>query len=395
MDRQEKTFPINYPHDVLRIIDAMSFDKGRNVRVMGSMALRSQAYAADYDCYEVVNRDAEEEEDALKTLAKEFKQIVKKIHQVPTCFITDIKAGSVEEWRVIPDNAYIKGNKILNLDIPACRNKIEQLEKDGILSHETADSYLEKLNLRLTPAQFVIIKKDIRPNIVRWNAAEIEKGYKVLVDKRKFTLEQAFSTPVITKLDLIGWVQGFRFAEFSMIYKFVNKGKALNRHTDDVELALKESILYYSLQDQWFKVAKRMYSYARFHDDESMLRKLTPFLNSDIGRLYVILSDINTILLLLDQNAKVPKTKLYFALDQIRGRFSNVYTLPSFIKLEFKLIMLLESALNNLKEDNVENLGLAQDLNAMANTLSNIINNQAEFEMGKLGLFPIPKKFVL
>lgn len=395
MSGQEKIYPMSYPHDVLRIINAMSFNKGRDVRIMGSMALRSQAYAADYDCFEVVKKTENSVEESQRKLVKEFQGIVRAVKKVPNCFITDIKAGSVEEWRVIPEKASIKGNKIVHLDINACRNKIVELENTGILTRAQADSYLEKLNYNMTPEQFVIIKKDIRPNIVRWTADDIERGYKNLKGGKQFTLEEAFTSPVITKLDLIGWVQGNRFAEFSMIYKFYHKGKPLNLHNDDVEQALKENILYYSLENNWFKVAKRMFSYSRFHDDEQMLRKITPLLNSDIGRLYVILSDIKTILMMLEQKANVSKSKIFFELDQIRGRFANIYTVKRFFHLEFQLLKLLESALSETNDNILENVALVQDLDNMANIISNIINESSGEEMKKLGLLPLPKRFQL
>ena len=393
MNIPEKTYPLSYPHDVLRIISAMSFSKGRNVRVMGSLGLRSQLYAADYDCFEVVERSDPSDANVLSDFAKEFQSLVKDIQKIPNCIITDIKAGSVEEWRVLPEGISIQGNKILNLDIKKCRRKIEKLERNNILSQREADSYLEQLTESITPEQYVIVKKDIRPHIVRWNAEDVARGYKTLQDKRQFTLEEAFSSPVITKLDLIAWVQGNRFAEFSMIYKFVNQKRALNLHSENVEQALKESILYYSLSNRWFKVAKRMFSYARFHDDVKTLKLLTPFLNSDLGRLYVILSDIETILMMLDADQKVSKAKIFFELDQMRGRFANIYAIPNFLKIEFQVVKLLESALRSSNHSITDNIGLVQDLNNIARLILMILNNESEIELIKLGLLPLPKQF--
>ena len=393
MEHLEKRYPINYPHDVLKIISAMSMNRGRNVRIMGSMALRSQLYAADYDCYETVELYENTEKKALEFLSSEFPNIIKRIQSIPNCFITDIKAGSVKEWQVIPDNAKIENGKVINLNINKCRRKIEQLEKQGVLTQSETDSYLEKLTTNISPAQFVIIKKDIRPNIIRWTPADIEKGYKTLKDGRKYTLDHAFSSQVITKLDLIGWVQGNRFAEFSMIYKFVNRGKPLNLHSDDVEQALKENILYYSITGRWFKVAKRMFSYARFHDDELILKQLTPILNSNIGRLYVILSDIETILLMLDLGEKLPLSKIYFELDQLRGRFANIYSIPDFLDVEFHLINMLEDALKSIKTKDY--IGIVQDLNEIAIILLNIINDGAEQELINNKLLPLHKRFLL
>lgn len=395
MENPQKSYPISYPHDVLHVISTMSFNEGRDVKIMGSMSLRSQLYAADYDCFETVEMFEQSDKKVLKTLAEKFQKIVKDVLKIPNCFITDIKAGSVEEWRVLPDTIKIKNGKLVNYNAQTFKTKVLKLEKEGVIEKDEANSYLEKLTENMTPEQWVIIKKDIRPNIVRWKPADIEKGYKILQTDRKFTLEEAFSSPVIAKLDTIAWVQGGRFAEFSIIYKFLNKGKQLNPYIMNVEQELKESILYYSLSNRWFKVAKRMFSYSRFHDDEKVLRELTPFLNSDIGRLYIILSDIQTILELLDRDIDLPKKKIVFELDQLRGRFANIYAIPNFLKIEFQVVKLLDNALNSIDRKSFDKIGLVQDLNNIAMLILNIVNNESEIEMIRMGYLPLQKKFLL
>ena len=394
MNSLEKSYPSSYPRDVLEYIQTMAFKKG-NVRIMGSMALRSQMYGADYDCYQVIESSEASDTRALKLYAKEFQHIIKNIKNMSNCFITDIKAGSVEEWRILPENAKIQNGKIVNIDIDECKKKIKQLQKDKILSKEQAHEYMESLTYMTTPEDFVILKKEIRPNIIRWNSIEVAKGYKILKDGRKFTLEEAFSSPVITKVDIIGWIQGNRFSEFSMIYKFMNKGAALNLHSEDVEQALKESFIYYRHENKWFKVAKRMFSYARFHDDERTLRELTPLLNSDLGRLYVIMSDIDTIAMLLEGGHDVTKSKIVFELDQLRARFSTIYTVPNFLKVEPYIVKILQDSISQSDETIIGNAKLIQDLKDMANVISIIVNNDAEIELIRLGYLPLDAKYSL
>jgi hypothetical protein len=391
----EKSYPISYPHDVLDILQKMSFNEGRDVRIMGSMSLRSQLYAADYDCYETVETFESSEKKLVKKLAKRFQDIVKDVLQVPACFIPDIKAGSMEEWRILSDDIKIKRGKLVNYNYEKCRKKVLKLEKDGVLTKDEASSYVERLSPNLTPEQWVIVKKDIRPHIIRWKPSDVEKGYQILRTGRKYTLEEAFTSPVIAKLDAVGWVQGSRFAEFSMIYKFVNKGKVLNNYKMDVEQELKESILYYSLSNRWFKVTKRMFSYARFHDDDRSLKDLTPILNSDVGRLYIILSDIQTIQGLLDSDFDIPKEKILFELDQLRGRFANIYAIPHFLRIEFQIVKLLDNALKSVDAKRFDKVGLSQDLSNISTLLLNIINTETEIELIRIGYLPLQAKYHL
>jgi hypothetical protein len=133
MEFSRKDYPRSYPHDVLELINTMSFNKGRDVKIMGSMALRSQLYAADYDCYENVHWEDPSDKNALKEIVREFQKIVKNLNNIPSCFITDIKAGSIEEWRIIPEKARVHKGKVINLNIQEELSILhKRFEEDGI-----------------------------------------------------------------------------------------------------------------------------------------------------------------------------------------------------------------------------------------------------------------------
>ena len=51
-----KQFPQDYPRDALAILDAMSFTDGKSVMLLGSMSIRNQQYANDYDTYEICKK---------------------------------------------------------------------------------------------------------------------------------------------------------------------------------------------------------------------------------------------------------------------------------------------------------------------------------------------------
>ena len=95
-----KEYPSGYSEDAMKVLNTMSFSNGKDVKILGSMSLRSQVYAGDYDAYETVVTHGSKS-DALQTLVKKFKKIVKEIQQIPNTFIGDIKSGSIEEWKII------------------------------------------------------------------------------------------------------------------------------------------------------------------------------------------------------------------------------------------------------------------------------------------------------
>jgi hypothetical protein len=95
-----KEYPDGYSEDALRILNTMSFSNGKDVKILGSMSLRSQVYAGDYDAFENVKTSGSKEV-ALDNLVKTFKKIIKEVETIPNTYISDIKSGSVEEWKII------------------------------------------------------------------------------------------------------------------------------------------------------------------------------------------------------------------------------------------------------------------------------------------------------
>jgi hypothetical protein len=49
-----KKFPDAFPNDVNEILNTMSFTNGEKIHLIGSMSIRSQLYAGDYDTYEII-----------------------------------------------------------------------------------------------------------------------------------------------------------------------------------------------------------------------------------------------------------------------------------------------------------------------------------------------------
>jgi len=342
-EARTKSYPENYPSDAMAILDAMSFSGGKDVKVLGSMSLRSQQYAGDYDAFEVVKRTGKVDK-VLDELASEFQTIIKNLRGMPSVFIGDIKAGSVEEWRVIPLNAGLVDGKIEGYNAVQSRAKVDALYKAKVITEGEKRSADELLKDKPSPEDFLVARKKIKFHIVRWSVPEVLQGSKV-VRGRRFTLQEAFSSPVISKLDTIGLVQNNKYTDFSIIYEFHADGKTLNPSFEDIGRSLSEDIVFYKNENNPFKVLKREFALAKFRGDDETIKKLTPVLNSDLGRLYSMVSDVGTMIALLEQNQKVPLPKLRFELDQFKSRMANVYKLEDFIKSEHTLLGHINSAI--------------------------------------------------
>jgi hypothetical protein len=344
-----KSYPENYPSDAMAILDAMSFSGGKDVKVLGSMSLRSQQYAGDYDAFEVVKRKGNKDK-VLDDLASEFQSIVKNLRGMKNVFIGDIKAGSIEEWRVIPLDAGLVDGKIVGYNPIQSKAKIDELYKAKVITEGEKRSADELLKDKSSPEDFLIARKKLKFHIVRWSVPEVLNGSKV-VRGRRITLQEAFSSPVISKLDTIGLVQNNKYTDFSIIYEFQYDGKVLNPSFEDIGKSLSEDIVFYKAENNPFKVLKREFALAKFRGDEKTIKGLTPVLNSDLGRLYSLLSDVGTLIQLLEDKQNVPLDKVRFEIDQFKARMANVYSLPDFLKTEHTLLGHIASALKTTSRE--------------------------------------------
>ena len=370
-----KSFPEGFPNDVNDVLRAMSFTNGEKVKISGSMSLRSQLYAGDYDGVERIETHGSKIH-AVKSLARKFKNVLRKLKTIPNTYIGDIKSGSIEEWVII--------KQPYNYDYSI--EKLEELYKKGIIDSDQYHHGLKVIKPKITKLEYLGLQRDFRPNIVRWKVHEVMAGHKTLIDGRKYTLEEAFQAPVITKLDVISWVQNNRFTDFSMIYIFRNNGKKLNTVERNTEEALRENIFMLYHEKSYFKMAKRIFSLAKFHKQIGVLHKFLPLFNGDAGRIYSLYGDIGTLEELLEVTENVPFNKIEFELDQFKARLSNI-NMESYIPQEHHIFNLI-GRIVNMRSQTYSKTYLARVLEEIKKILEKLLNAYAKGYLVREGLFP-------
>jgi hypothetical protein len=373
MELKPKEFPQNYPEDVVDILDAMSFSSGKEVMILGSMSLRSQQYAGDYDAYEVVRKPPSE-------LKKDFQRIILKLKSMPKVIIGDIKCGSVEQWKVL--KATIRKGKVVGYKAEESRAKIDELVEQKVISPHEALEAKKLLTPTMSVKDYLKASKELRFHLIRWKPSEVLAGYKTLPDGRRFSLEEGFHSPTITKLDVIGFIQNNRYTDFSIIYEFHWKGKILNPAPVNISQSIKEDIVAYSASGDWFKVMKRLFSFAKYENDLALIHKLTPYLNSDLGRLYSVASDMKTLLDLLETHK--PSHAIKYEIDQFRGRLASVWTLKDYLKIEPELLAQIGKQSHRPTQEGLE---------AILDKLNAILSHDAKKSLEELNMFPLPVKY--
>jgi len=107
-------------------------------------------------------------------------------------------------------------------------------------------------------------------------------------------------------------------------------------------------------------------------NQDNVIKKLTPILNSDLGRLYQVASDVGTLVDLLDDKQPVPLSRVHFELDQFKNRLSNIYSLPQYLKAHHDIIGKLNSAIKTTSRP-----ALLSRLEALQKEMLSILNANA------------------
>jgi hypothetical protein len=368
----KKDYPDGYPEDALEVLRKMSFTNGTSVNIVGSMSLRSQIYAGDYDAIENVTIYGNID-NAIKNLVRDFKNIIRRVQSIPNTCIGDIKSGSVEEW-VIIDSPY---------NFSKSRSQLEKLHREGIITDEEHREGIKRIKPKVSKLELLKLQRDFRPNIIRWSPREVLVGFKKLQDGRRFTLSEAFQTPVITKLDVISWVQNNRFTDFSMIYQFRHKSKILNPSVGDIDISIRKNIFMLHHEGNFFKMAKRMFSLARYNNYTKLLDKLSLLFNGDAGRLYNVYGDIGTLESLLDLDCVTSRAKIDFEIEQFKGRLSNI-SLTEYIDKEHHIFALIDEIRNTSNKSDMIKL-----LKELKDILSKLMSEYSKEFLLKNNLMPI------
>ena len=155
------------------------------------------------------------------------------------------------------------------------------------------------------------------------------------------------------------------------------------------EKELKKSIAknYYSvLNYNPLKMAKRMFSLARFTKNKTLVYKLVPLLSSDINIANQFKTDIATILKVIEKYPNINRALINNELDNGKFSLSNVLEIPEEI-LEY-----INKLLNEVIEGKND---LLKNLKEVKNIISEIINIVSEKILSERGLLPPPSNLII
>lgn len=140
---------------------------------------------------------------------------------------------------------------------------------------------------------------------LRWNKHEVKRGYKN-IDGFTMLFTDCLQQESRIKLDIVGIDKDHNITEYSDIY-MIKIGEFYLTKEDTLE-DMKTSILnnayLYANDKKYFKALKRLYSYAKLANIKKIQTDLICIFNSSLGVDYKTMSDLGTLLMLLEQKFK-------------------------------------------------------------------------------------------
>lgn len=341
-----------FSNDVIDIIKKMSFNIN-NVKIAGTMKNRKLLYASDYDLYENVNSNS------IDNIVSQFQKIIINLLNTDLCYIGDIKAGVIENFRVLSESYE-------NYDAITSKNKLDYIYNLGLVKKEDYNSISKMLKNKISIKDYFILEDFLKYHIVRWKPKEILNGYKIIVGNKYF-LKDALNTDSLFKLDVIALTENNKFTEFSIIYELKINNKSINKPIRNIEESLKEDIQKLSINKKYYKMAKRIASLYRFKNKDTSI--LDNLFNSNLGIVSLIISDIETLQYLLENEDVLPTKRIQFEIDLFKPRLSNVDILSD--PLRNKIL----STINNLLTKNkIDKKLYFLKLDKIKSILSKILN---------------------
>lgn len=335
MSRQ---FPEQYSARLRTILKAISIDKPN---VVGSAVDPRLMYSADVDCIQELPVTASN--------VRKFQRMVQRADKVGT--ITDLKIGEFPEWNLLTKvrvgkrglRNYKQGQELAHL---------KQLYDSSVVTHDEFMLGVKLLKPKLSLGEFFLAQKQLRFGVFRWSKSEVVQGEKVMRDGNRLSLQEAFKTKGITKIDCVAW-DGLKYIEVSNILLWQKRKGSFYAVMGP---SIQDNILQFEKEGNYMKIAKRMFALAKGNGRSKVVESLLSILNSQLGKLYIVLSDLKLLEEFPEATTTLRRRK---QLDLMRNAVAKLYY-PEFdgATPSLNLIPLLEEVLQREVKTALHDAGL-------------------------------------
>jgi hypothetical protein len=348
----------SYPSYILDAIKLISVDK-ENFNLIGSLSYKIAQFPSDIDVHEDVAACCTKEQ-AIDFFITNLQHIIRDILSKQYYWLIEFKAGEDKRYD-IPVGELNKGNFIIDKSL---FDNLPKMYVEGLIDEQDMTTLTELLTVR-QPGQieYEEVKNILREyKVLRWSADEVLQQYKPLRGGISMSLSTALQMQGAVNMELIAIINNkvTDLSNFFLLLYYdlfgnihtINAPQDSYDHFDEFFIEeLKKSIekLYFSkIEPNYLKVAKRMWTYARFVRDKILVGKLLPLINSDLALAGQIKSELALIIKLAKHTnlVGVPIYVIKNQLETMKIRITNVLEIDE--KTEYVIDTTIDNVVNNI-----------------------------------------------
>ncbi len=381
LDLLEIKDPMSYTNDIKKAIKLVSVDPSKS-SAFGSFIFKAQSYPSDIDVIESVS-DCCSETKVIENMYNIMLDLVDRVNRAPGYFMSEIKAGKDLVYNV--DVGQRVRNSFKGYDYEHVKDSVNNLIQNKLLNSND----IAELKLLVRPQididQFDKLKEFFRlKSTIRWTSEDVMNGYKMLPGKRIMTLFKAIAQKGVVKIDVISPIDG-KYIEVTNFFIMRVGDKMINFSFDYVNQIKDEISKYFSNTFfKPFKGAKRMWGLARHEKNSEYLMKLTPLFQSGVASLNQIISEIDSIEILLERFMNKPNSLMIKQIDAWKTRLASIDD----IKIEN---LTLYSMIDKITKGSKDTMSI---LDKMKKYMKKIVNDKTIEYLKYQQLLPLPKFFL-
>jgi hypothetical protein len=282
------------------------------------------------------------------------KELTEYFHKMSISSQYDI-IGSSHYKNFIYNNDYDLNEYLKIKDTPSVLNNLYKI-------------FLQKfIEANENPNQFITDFKcgEIKEPL-RWNINTMKKGYQI-IDNKKITFQECLLMNSTIKLDEVVFINGMA-TEITNNY-FFKIGKQKLDTEIDIKKSLNEDFNKLIKEGKYFKALKRKASIYQFTHKNKLPKSLMDLFNSDDGRLYKTISDVNLIILLLALKGHKPTR------EQIINNLQFIkYFCSKITKFDLQFVSTDIDKICKI----TNNSTMIKNLEKLSNNLNKILNKDAK-----------------
>ena len=378
-DIRKKIYPLNFSKDITNVINLLKIPNTIDLMLVGSSSLKIGS-PADIDAFCIVKKT----NNNYKDIENIFNRISRYNGRI---YIDSIKCGEIEAYRVIPKDITLStwGHHIKQM-----RDKLQQLLTIKVITKEEYNEASASLKDKPKQVEILLALDTVKFHIIRWTATQMLKGemeYRGI----KILLKDVLYTGR-TKISIITYLYGYRYVEISLIYRFKdNQGRLTDDDFNNLDKQMRNEVLINEYKQNWLKMAKRMMSILRGvmedkAEHKDIQEKLFVLFRSDLGRIYQIISDVDTMLFMITEKKDLDINKMIYTFDQLKNRLGTIVD-PQYVKNQVMITRLID-----MIEKDVLNPKPIEDLKEI---LTKIMNDGSLEYLKKEKLYPVNKELFL